>query len=423
MIRKIKAFSISLILLSVLAVPDLEADWYSIDGYYKNFSTVLDFPRYGLRGVESEPELMGMVLNRLRMDTRFELSNDIEFDFSYNFIPQIQDKRLYDARVFDFNPGGYGYRVFDLERTFYPDDDDRSSFHINQNLDRAFFSFTFPKFDLYIGRQAIAWGSAHVINPTDILAPFAYNELDVENRIGVDAVRLRYPLGFMGELDLGYVFGDDFEFDQSAFFLRGKTYLKQTDVSGVLIGFRENLLLGVDMTRYIGGAGFWIEAAYVFAHALSECGVDSDESYFRGSIGLDYSFGGGTYSYIEYHYNQAGVNDPEAYYNLVDKPAYTDGSVYFLGEHYIAPGFSYQVTPLITGYAEAIINLGDPSLLAAPSLEYNIEENIYLTAGGFIGIGEGFRAREVVGIIPSVVSQSEFGSYGDIYYLSFKIYY
>ena len=143
MIRKFKALIFCIVSLFALIAPAAHADWYSIDGYYKNFSTVLDFPRYGLRGVESEPELMGMVLNRLRMDTRFELSNDIEFDFSYNFIPQIQDKRLYDAWVFDFDPGGYGYRLIDLERTFYPDDDDRASFLINQNLDRAFSALHF----------------------------------------------------------------------------------------------------------------------------------------------------------------------------------------------------------------------------------------------------------------------------------------
>ncbi len=421
--KRLYAIVIAIFILMLLSPQISKANWYSIGGYYKNFSTVLDFPEHSLPGEEPDPELMGMVTNRLRINTKFEISEKINFDFSYNFIPAIQDKRLNRAFLLEFNPRGYGYRAIDLDRKLYPDDTEPGSFIINQNLDRAYLSLSFPKFDLYFGRQAIAWGSAHVINPTDILAPFPYNELDVEDRIGIDAIRMRYPLGFMGELDLGYVFGDDFEFENSAFFLRGKTYIKQTDVSGMLIGFRENLLLGFDITRYIGGAGFWVEAAYVFSDALSDAGVDEDKSYFRGSIGLDYSFGGGTYSYIEYHYNQAGTNDPEEYYILLNETAYTDGSVYFLGEHYLAPGFSYQITPLITAYAEAIVNLGDPSLLAAPSIEYNIEENIYLTAGGFIGIGEGFREREAIPIVPPVVPQSEFGSYGDIYFISFKIYY
>lgn len=421
--KKINSLMIIMIIMLIGCPPILKGDWYSIGGYYKNFSTVLDFPEHSFPGPDPDPGLMGMVTNRLRLATRFEISEKVDFHCSYNLIPVILDKQLDRTALLDFNPRGYGYRALDLERELYPDDDEESSFKINQNLDRAYLSLSFPKFDLYFGRQAIAWGSAHVINPTDVLAPFPYNELDIENRIGVDALRIRYPLGFMGELDLGYVFGDDFKFENSAFFLRGKTYIERTDISGMVIGFRENLLLGFDLTRYIGGAGFWVEGAYVFSGALSHDGFDEDESYFRGSVGLDYSFRSGTYSFIEYHYNQAGSNDPDDYYSLLNQTAYSEGSVYFLGEHYLAPGFSYQITPLITGYAEAIINLGDPSLLAAPSVEYNIEENIYLSAGGFIGIGEGFREREAIPIVPPVVPQSEFGSYGDIYFVSFKIYY
>ena len=53
--------------------------------------------------------------------------------------------------------------------------------------------------------QAIAWGSAFVINPTDVIAPYVYNALDQEERYGVDALRVRVPTGALSETDLGYV--------------------------------------------------------------------------------------------------------------------------------------------------------------------------------------------------------------------------
>jgi len=114
-----------------------------------------------------------------------------------------------------------------------------------------------------VGRQAIAWGNARIINPTDIIAPFSFNELDTEERRGVDAVRVRIPLGMMDELDLGVVAGRDFNRDRSAFFIRGKTYLLKTDLSLLMTGFRKHLMIGFDLSRSVGGAGIWLEAAHV----------------------------------------------------------------------------------------------------------------------------------------------------------------
>ncbi len=408
-------------LIIILLIPfSLRADRFSLDGYYKNFTTILNFPQYTMN-YYANPPLMGLVLNRLRLDANFKLNHDFSFDLAYNIIPRIQDKSLSQPQIFEIGSEAYTYRAFDLDQKLYPCDDDTASFLVYQNLDRAFWTISAPAFDLYIGRQAIAWGAARVINPTDVLTPFPYNELDVENRIGIDAVRMRYPLGFMGELDLGYVFGDDFEFKQSAFLVRGKYYIAQSDVSLLAIGFKENLLIGFNFARNIGGASSWIEAAYTLADALAKGGVNSDQSYFRISVGADYSFGSGTYSYIEYSFNGAGELKAVDYLANLNTVAYTDGSDYYMGKHYLSPGFSYQITPLLTGYADAIINLNDPSYLLAPHAEYNISENIYLDAGAYIGIGKAPELTETS--IPPVLLRSEFGSYADIYYTSFKIYF
>jgi hypothetical protein len=52
--------------------------------------------------------------------------------------------------------------------------------------------------DIFIDRQAVAWGSGRLFNPTDVVTPYAFNELDKEERLGVDAVRVRVTLCRMG---------------------------------------------------------------------------------------------------------------------------------------------------------------------------------------------------------------------------------
>jgi hypothetical protein len=285
---------------------------------------------------------------------------------------------------------------------------------ILQNLDRLAFTFRIPFADFYIGRQSIAWGSARVINPTDVIAPFTFDELDKEERIGVDAVRLRVPLGMMGEFDTGYVLGKDAKFENSAFFTRLKLYQYRNDISLLLLGFRENFLAGFDLARSIGGAGSWLEMAYVWTDLLKNSGDKISQNYFRASLGMDYSLTSQSYAFIEYHYNGAGESKAENYLKNYTKIAYQEGSVYLLSKHYLTPGMSYQITPLVTGTAQILANLTDPSVYLALDCEYNIAQNIYLSAGAFVGIGSDAESLQYT---------SEFGGYPQTYYLSFRIYY
>ncbi|MEJ2721569.1 MAG: hypothetical protein P8181_10600, partial [bacterium] len=317
------------------------------------------------------------------------------------------------------------YRAYDLEALLYPrNGSEVESFAMLQNLDRFFVTLNFKPFDVYIGRQAIAWGAAKVINTSDVNAPFLYTELDTENRIGVDAARLRAPIGALGELDVGYVAGHDFEFSQSAVFVRAKSYLANMGVTGLLVGFHEHLMIGADVTRTIGGAGSWLEAAYVFADALGDNRHGACDDYLRLSLGCDYSFPHDIYAFIEYHYNEPGATDSEDYYRIVFGPAYRDGADYLLGKHYLAPGATFQITGLITLLTQALVNLTDPSALLVGTLDYNISENIYLQFGAYIGAG----GRPDLFIAPFVgtpllVFNSEFGSYPDTYYTSFRVYF
>jgi hypothetical protein len=385
---------------------------FSIGGYYKNFFSAMDLPTLATLSTGQDQPFTGAVNNRLRLNLSYSPGDWISFDLSYSPTFQVQDPALL-ANGFQFaffRP--QVYRVFDLNSRLYPSEDsDVRSFGISQNLDRAFVTLS-PSFaDVYIGRQAISWGSARAVNPTDIIAPFSFDQLDTEERIGVDAVRIRIPTGIMGEVDLGTVFGEDMEFRESAAFLRGRFYAVDTDFFLLLLKFQENLLAGVDIARSIGGAGFWFESVYVFADAFHE---NEGENYAKATIGIDYSFSGKTYSFVEYHWNQAGGEDPEEYLTRLTAVAYTEGATYLLGKHYLIPGVTYQITPLISLNSQVLINLLDPSAFLSPGLEYNIAQNVYVSIGALVGIGSAS---------PGITFRSEFGEYPEVYYSSFRIYF
>jgi hypothetical protein len=399
-------------------------DQISISGYYKNYFTAIDRPN--IKNLPDTPDqpLIGAVNNRLRLNLFGRANERMSLTLAYDFSPRVQDASLFDEQPLsmDFNPPVY--RAADFDSRLYPDEDEPvSSFAVFNDIDRAYFTISYDMADIYLGRQAIAWGSARVINPTDIFTPYAFNELDVEDRPGTDAIRVRAPISFMGEIDAGYIFGEDFEFDNSAIFLRSRFYYRRTDIALIVAGFRENLLMGFDLTRSIVGAGFWVEGGYVIVDALDGEGRNNGKDYFRSSMGVDYSLRDGTYLFAEYHFNQAGASEPSKYLPRLEEAAYKEGSVYLLGKHYLAPGISYQATPLIIISGEALVNLTDPSLLLAPQVEYDIAQDIYLSAGAYLGSGKSPVCEFNQGYRSVLRLRSEFGGYSNLIFTSFHVYF
>lgn len=418
-----------IIFISFISISAKAENDFSINGYYKSFFVAYDVADLKNQALLSK-SIIGMISTRIRLDSRMKFNENISFNLSYGIVPRLQNKEISVIQSGYSNLGERRYRINDFNPRLYPSKKrNDENFVIFHNLDRAYLSLSAGLFDITIGRQAIAWGSARTINPTDVIAPYSFDELDSEERMGVDALRLRTPIGVMGELDAGYLFGSSFRNRNSAVYLRSKFYVAQTDFSFLVLRFKKNLLLGFDLARSIGGAGFWIETAYVQHSSIQEdyvyYGISRlavKENYLRSTIGFDYSFGALTYTSIEYHYNQAGESTPEKYLVNSFNLAYTDGSVYLMGRHYIIPTVSYQITPLMTFTGQVWWNITDNSFLIIPSVEYNIAENLYLAGGGYFGIGKGpkFLANQIAFFIRA---KSEFGSYNNSLFTSFRFYF
>ncbi|MBD3322207.1 MAG: hypothetical protein GF350_14000, partial [Chitinivibrionales bacterium] len=300
------------------------AENLSAGGYYKNFFTVIDSPSFK-DFPETGTALIGAVNNRVRITASFSPVSWFFLETAWDFSPRVQDRSLFAAESFLPDPGGSTYRLADFDERLYPDDEEKiHNVAVYHNLDRLATTFK-PSFaDVIIGRQPVAWGSARLINPIDIIAPFDFTALDREDRTGVDACRIRIPVGMLSEIDAGYVFGVDAAFGKSAFFLKGALYVMQTDITLLAAGFQENLLVGFDLARAIGGAGAWCEAGYTLAGLLSDTPRTGTYDYFRISAGADYNFTRKIYGFAEYHFSSAGKADPEDYISFTitaDGPA------------------------------------------------------------------------------------------------------
>jgi len=303
-----------------------------------------------------------------------------------------------------FLPPVSSYRLFDFSNPLAgPQDGDGE--RLLQNLDRLNASFHWGNLDVILGRQVVSFGSARLVNPMDVLAPFNFQTLDQENRSGVDALRLRYAWGEFGEWDGGFVAGKDAGWGQDAVFLKPHFRLGGLDTSVLGMVFQENLLAGLDLQGSLGGAGWWAEGAWVWPH-------NGDAGYGRWSAGADYYFTGDVDASLEYHFNGAGRQDASQYLNL-NPTAYGAGTVYLLGRHYLAPSLSWQAGPLLSLQGQAVMNLTDGSWWLLLHAEYNALDNLYVDLGVAQPIGAGLQ-----GFLP----QSEFGLYPAFQYADLRFY-
>ena len=306
-----------------------------------------------------------------------------------------------------FNVVSENYRLTDIQTSLTDDPNEKNQ--VYQNLDRLNVQLQLDQGDLTIGRQAISFGSARIINPTDIFLPFDVRTFNTEYRTGVDAVRFQKPMGELGEIDVGIVLGEDADADNSAAFLQLRGNYNGKDLQFAVIEYAKQTLVGFGIQTAIGNFGFWFEAA----------NVDGDESYIRVSTGMDYAFTEHIFGQLEYHYNGAGSDDSEDYLAQLSSLPYQKGGIFLLGEDYLMPSVSMQLSSLLTVSAQAIINLSDDSAFASVTAQYNIAENFYMDFGYYHFSGDDLSITPV----GAPEFQSEYGPNPDTLYTSIRYYF
>ncbi len=280
-------------------------------------------------------------------------------------------------------------------------------------FDRAFLQYQGDTFDLTLGRQAVTFGGARYINPTDIFLPYTPQTLNIEYRIGVDAARVQWYPGNGWNIDAGLVEADGrVSSSNSGYFLNVKRSASKADTAITYIEIEQMQMIGASIETSIKDAGIWGEFAY---SDWSDASLQKD--YTRLSVGADYSPIEDLYIAAEYHYNGAGGCDPNDYVVCGSGAAYDVGGVFLLGENYLILGGSYTKSALNTWSASVFSNLNDQSMLFNIAIEHSLSDNLYLGAGVYLTMGD-----QPAQISPLVLG-SEFGSSPSMLYGNLKYYF
>lgn len=270
-------------------------------------------------------------------------------------------------------------------------------------VDRLYMDVYLPKADIRVGRQALQWGSALMVNPTDpfpqvlLLTPWL-------PRAGVNSAKVSLPLGEAGLIQAAVGADDDFQGLRSA--LRTTVNVLETDWS--LVGaWRQdarNGVVGVDINGTLG-VGFWLEGA-VHLDASDR----HTDPYEELAVGLDYSLPVLEMMTLaaQYYRNGSGTTEPAGggamggLTDAVEMPTCTGidlgdalggGSAtpdpfapVFGGKNYLMAVMSLGISPEVGLSGAWVQNLDDASGMVVPTISAFPLEWLEVTAAAQVPI-------------------------------------
>ena len=265
---------------------------------------------------------------------------------------------------------------------------------VRGRADRLSVGLSVPHLDLTLGRQPVTFGRALFFTPLDLVNPFNPTVIDQEYKPGVDALRADGYWGLAGQATVVVAWAgqpvltwedDPADVDLADAVVAG--YAQQTvgvwdlGLFGGLV--REDRVAGFSIS---GG----IRAVAVHAEATGTLPQDEDEDPFvRAVVGAMAFPGTGRLVLSGEAYVQTnGAIQPEDYLDQYAGDRYATGELWLAGRSSVAASAAYELHPLLNGNLAVIANVEDPSALLAPSLVWNVSDEVTASASGFVGLGD-----------------------------------
>jgi hypothetical protein len=358
-------------LMAMMVSPLMAQDKVELFGYYE--SQVLGT---GLKG-----EFYQLFTNKLRVDLKSELSDNITFAANFDYIHYL-GKTEWD--VLDFLWEDLVSTVPEEMRPFYV-----IAFSNETFLDNAYIKFSFKSFDLTVGKQQISLGTGYVWNPTDV-----FNIKDVLDptyeQPGHTALRVDIPLSSTYTLTSLYSPEETWEKSTKLLQLKGAIshydyyiiavervwpYHDYTQFDYENMNFldvsEKRKMLGGSTVGELLGLGVWAEFAYNW--------MTKSDNFYELVVGGDFTFDFQTYVMMEFYRNTIGKSDYLEYdvndwmrFLAAEQKAICRDQAYVFVQH--------PATDLLSVGLQTIYCISDGSLAFVPTLGYSISDNVEVFA-------------------------------------------
>ena len=267
-----------------------------------------------------------------------------------------------------------------------------SSLYTRQSLHRLYLTYETEGLRTDIGKQRIAWGVMRHWRPTDLFNPESPLQIQTGERLGVDALRVKVPLGEDNNVEAVFAPSRLPTGNSKA----AKVHFIVNDYDMCLLGGQLGTtdVLGFSFDGYVGDGGLRGEVLRVDEEALSP--------YWMFTVGGDYSFENNVNLTLEYFNN--GGHAPI----LVNPLTAYQGIIRTRNRQFLGFGYSKQVTPLSTFSLFIAHDLEGHSYALSPRYTWDFAQDRELSAG-FTHFGG--------------ADNGEYGNSPRTFYLQMKLYF
>lgn len=260
-------------------------------------------------------------------------------------------------------------------------------------LHRLYMGYANEKHRVSVGLQKVSMGVGRIWNPTDLFNPKNPLALEPDEVFGVFSAAYTYSPSELSELTGVVAERADHSFKYAG---RFKGYLEVMDVALNVVKADDVLMLGYELEGELLSTGVELR---------SEGGWFEDKllkkSFFQGLIGADYAFENSLILTGEWLHSSKTFTQELALSIPSGMPSNLVRSY-----DYVGVSLAYEFDALLYGSLSQIRSVDDESFYLSPSLSYSLADDMTLGLGAMLYSGKG---------------GSEFGDYGQTYYLNVKV--
>ncbi len=296
---------------------------------------------------EDEAEFAGMSVLSLNLKNTNRTYGKVEGLFDViipygimieRYIPDISDSIDADSSLLDL------YKLFSFGNA-----------PVLLDLRKLYLSMYLPFADITIGRQIINFGKGFVFSPIDVFSSVELYDINFKRR-GTDIVNIRVPFSDLAGLDLTA----ELPFIDEHFATAAKLFATLFDFDFSLIGMYRYAGTNEELdNEAVVGLTFKGDVEIgLYGETVVHFIPDSDDFFFEGMLGADYSIKDKWYFMAEYLYKQ---------YNW-------SNSIW--GEHNLFGSIRYNINDIMNISGNVIYDFERESTLGILQWYYNILQNV-----------------------------------------------
>lgn len=353
------------------------------------FTRELDAEAFLLDGRTTRSD-SGLALVRLRLDAQAVWRDRL-------YAQVVYDNELRSGSALDSLRFALGDAIGN--RTWF-DWDDTVSSHDDGDwrhlIYRAWVRSEWDRLEVTLGRQRIPLGRGRLWNPIDLFNAIPPLAIQGDQRIGVDAARLRVRLA--RELWAEGIWAPQDDPDDHRAAARIEIARTAVDAALTVGRFRRDWVIGADAAGNLGNAAYRLEVTYTNPR--------EGDRFWQAVASLDYTFqlGAGLYALVEHLYNEnrvpATIPAPfpagsfevrlgrlaSAQVPLLDR-------ITTIVRNQTGFQLGYEATPLLRADVLWIYDWHGPSAAVVPVVSWSARDDLVLSAGVQLFYGPGGRSE------------------------------